>query len=443
VRAGFRKLRRPRAGRAVVRAALAGSLRRGRTGALALAAAATFSAASLAGCGGDDRAAAWVTDVVDRGPIVVEVTATGTVNPVATVQVGTYVSGPIRAIHVDYNSPVRKGQPVATIDPRPFQVKVQQAQANVANARARVAKARADLALKASNLRRSRELRAADFLSESQLDVARSDHAQAVAQLALDEASVQQAQASLAEAEIQLGYTEITSPVDGVVVSRNVDVGQTVAASFQTPTLFLIAEDLTQMQVNANVSESDIGGVQEGQAASFSVDAYPGRRFEGRVVQVRSAPITVQNVVTYDVVIGVANGDLALKPGMTATVSITTGRRDDVVRLPLRALRFRPELAGDGAGPGGAGSGPGGAGGAGAAASPGAAEGAGGSAVYRVADAGGLRRIEVSVGLRDDRHVELLGGDVAPGDAVVVAQERPPEERAAPPGSPFLPQRRR
>ena len=172
-----------------------------------------------------------------------------------------------------------------------------------------------------------------------------------MAQLALDQAGVKQAQAALDEARINLAYTDITSPVDGVVVSRNVDVGQTVAASFQTPTLFLIAQDLTKMQVDANVSESDIGDVRDGQPASFTVDAYPGRQFHGTVMQVRNAPITVQNVVTYDVVIAVDNPDLALKPGMTATVAIITAARDDVLRVPLRALRSTP-TAQAGAAPG-------------------------------------------------------------------------------------------
>jgi multidrug efflux pump subunit AcrA (membrane-fusion protein) len=179
----------------------------------------------------------------------------------------------------------------------------------------------------------------------SQNDRHRQSNYDCIAQLALDQAGIDQAQAALQEARINLAYTDITSPVDGVVVSRNVDVGQTVAASFQTPTLFLIAQDLTKMQVDAAVSESDIGEVQTGQKVSFTVDAYPERTFTGVVGQVRNAPLNVANVVTYDVVVAVDNSDLALKPGMTATVSITTQRRDDVVRIPLRALRFKPKEA--------------------------------------------------------------------------------------------------
>src|SRR5262249_49402614 len=203
---------------------------------------------------------------------------------------------------------------------------------------------------------------------------------------------VRQARSALAEARVNLGYTDIRSPVDGVVVSRDVDVGQTVAASFQTPTLFLIAQDLTRMQVEAKVCESDIGEVRDGQEARFSVDAWRGRVFEGRVVQVRNAPTTVLNVVTYDVVIGVDNSSLELKPGMTATVSITTGRREDAVRLPLRALRFRPEEA--------------------AAAAP-----AGSPAVWIPDASGALRRVGVRTGLRDGRFAELLSDGIGPGGA--------------------------
>jgi HlyD family secretion protein len=213
--------------------------------------------------------------------------------------------------------------------------------------------------------------------------------------------------------------------VDGVVVSRSVDVGQTVAASFQTPELFKIAQDLTKMQVQANVSESDIGGVHEGQTAAFTVDAYPGRSFEGKVVQVRNSPVTVQNVVTYIVIIEVANPDLALKPGMTATVAISTAHRDDVVRVPLRALRFRPEDA---------------AAGAAAGIPPNTPVG---SAVYKEGADGVLERIEVKTGLRDERHAELLAGDVAPGTALVVALARKDEESKPASSSPFQPQRRR
>ena len=361
----------------------------------------------------------YVTEAVDRGSVVSSVTATGTVNPVTTVQVGTYVSGPIQAIFVDYNSPVTKGQRVAKIDPAPFQVKVQSADAALANARAKVLKSRADLALKKLTLGRNGELRARNLISQNDLDTARSDYDQASAQLALDQAAVQQAEASLREAHINLAFTDILSPVDGVVVSRNVDVGQTVAASFQTPTLFLIAQDLTKMQVDSAVSESDIGEVRGGQPASFTVDAYPGQTFRGAVVQVRNAPTTVQNVVTYDVVVGVDNPELKLKPGMTATVNITVAERDDVVRIPMRALRFNPKSKKAEATP-----------------RPGA-DGAqrGTPTVWVVTADGTLRRVEVRLGVRNDQYAELLSDQLHPGDQLAVAFRRS-EQRAAeqPPG---------
>jgi HlyD family secretion protein len=379
-------------------------------------------------CGGEHGGqGGYVTEVVDRGEIAETVIATGAVQPVRKVQVGTYVSGPIRELYVDFNSPVKKGQLVAKIDPAPFEVKVAQADATLANARAGAEKARADLRLKKLTLERNKNLRARDLISQDELDTSESNHAQAVAELSLAEAGVKQAQAGLEEARINLAYTDITSPVDGVVVLRAVEIGQTVAASFQTPVLFEIAEDLTQMQVNANVSESDIGGVKNGQAAHFSVDAYPGRSFEGTVVQVRNAPITVLNVVTYDVVIEVANQDLALKPGMTATVTITTDQRADVVRVPLRALRFRPEDDGK------------------AAQSPTVAAGKSGAAaepaVFVLDGNDELRRVPIRTGLRNDRYAELLEGDLAPGALVAVAYDRPREAAVPAQRSPFQPQR--
>lgn len=365
----------------------------------------------------------YVTATVDRGAVVSAVTATGTVNPVSTVQVGTYVSGPIQAIDVDFNSPVRKGQRVAKIDPAAFAVKVQRSEANLANARAGVDKARADLTLKRLTVDRYRELRERDLVAQNDLDTAFNSFEQAKAQVDVAAAMVKQAEADVAEARINLAYTEITSPVDGVVVSRNVDVGQTVAASFQTPTLFLIAQDLTKMQVNASVSESDIGSVQTGQSATFSVDAYPGREFRGTVVQVRNAPITVQNVVTYDVIIAVDNTSLELKPGMTATITIVAARRDDVLRVPIRALSFAPARAGT--------------------ASPATAEPPAvserGATVWRLTD-GSLERVAVEVGLRDDLFAEIVSGGVAAGDAIVLALRRPSATPVSgrPPGMPRM-----
>jgi HlyD family secretion protein len=398
--------------------------RSGRRIAALGAAFAVILAVGWALLGRDGRAAApaYVTEPLTRGAIAAVVTATGVVQPVVTVQVGTYVSGPILAIDADFNSPVKKGQRVAKIDPAPFEMKVRGAEANLANARAAVAKARADLTRKELALARSRELQGRDYLSQDALDASVSDAAQARAQVALAEAGVRQAQASLDEAKVQLSYTDIVSPVDGVVISRTVDVGQTVAASFQTPTLFQIAEDLSKMNVVASVSESDIGGVAEGQAASFRVDAWPDRSFAGRIVQVRRAPIAVQNVVTYEVLVEVANADLALRPGMTANVEITTASRDDALRIPLKAIRFRPEAAN-------------GAAGAAPAPVPARAET---PAAYRVAG-GELERVELKTGIRDERWAEVLeGGGLADGDPVVVAYPKAEGgDGAAPAQSPF------
>jgi HlyD family secretion protein len=345
----------------------------------------------------------YVTAEVKRGRIEAGVTATGTLNAVTTVQVGTYVSGRIQEIHADYNSKVQRGQLIAKIDPAPFIVKVQQAEARLATARARVQKARAELEFRRANIERQRRLLAQRIVSQDDFDAATNQHAQAESQLVLEEASVKEAEAALAEARVNLDYCDIVSPVDGVVLSRTIDVGQTVAASFQTPTLFIIAEDLTKMQVDTNVSESDIGQVQSGQNARFVVDAYPDRVFHGAVSQVRNDPLIVQNVVTYDVIVEVDNSDLALKPGLTATVTIVAGAKEDVLSVPSRALRFRPrhdELGGSG--PGSDGEGP---------------------SVY-VLDDGELKRIGVEVGMRSEDSAEISSPALRSGDRVVVAYRR-------------------
>ena len=360
----------------------------------------------------------YITEDVVRGRIAATVTATGVVNPVTSVQVGTYVSGPIKAIYADYNSKVTKGQIVAKIDPASYQVKVRSSEAAVANAKAKLAKDRADLVLKKLTLERNRRLLDKKFVSQNDVDMAKSNYDQAVAQLALDQAAIQQAEADLEAARINLSYTDISSPVDGVVVSRSVDVGQTVAASFQTPTLFLIAKDLTKMQVDSNVSESDIGGVQIGQTVTFRVDAYPGKDFQGKIVQVRNAPTTVQNVVTYDVVVGVDNPNLELRPGMTATVTITTAERDDVLKVSLRALRFRPERPNAAPTPRADGK----------RQQPGREHG---PSVWIVEPDGRLRRTKIEAGVRDDRYAEVVSGDLKEGDVLAVAYKRPETDTTA------------
>lgn len=286
------------------------------------------------------------TEKVTRGDIEATVTATGTVNAVTTVLVGTQVSGTIKHLYVDFNSPVKNGQLIAQIDPAIFEAQVEQARANLFSAKANVDKAEAALLDARRTMDRNRELFSRNLIARSELDTSETNYEAARAQVSATKAQVAQAEAALRYAETNLKYTRILSPVDGIVVSRNVDVGQTVAASFQTPTLFTIAQDLTKMQINTNVDEADIGKIKVGQYVEFTVDAYPDITFKGRVSQVRSAPITVQNVVTYDVVIKVDNPELKLKPGMTANVSIIVARKGGILRIPNAALRFRPPEAG-------------------------------------------------------------------------------------------------
>src|SRR5499426_1332923 len=290
--------------------------------------------------------AGFVTEAVARGTVSHAIVTTGSVNPVVTVQVGTYVSGPIQSISCDFNTQVEAGQLCAKIDPRPYQEALDQAKATLGTAVAQLHKDEASLEYAKVNYERDRGLLGGGVVSQDTVDSDRSSHDQAAAQVKLDAAAIDQRQAALDAAQVNLDYTDIVSPVRGTVVARNVDVGQTVAASFQTPTLFLIAQDLTKMQVDTNVSESDVGNAKVGEKASFTVEAYPGRTFWGQVAQVREAPITVQNVVSYDVVVSVDNPDFALLPGMTANTRIITDEHDDVLRVPVRALRFAPQGVG-------------------------------------------------------------------------------------------------
>jgi HlyD family secretion protein len=277
-------------------------------------------------------AANYQTATVTRGPITQAVTATGTLNPVVNVQVGSQVSGNIAKLFADFNSQVKAGQVVAQIDPALFQATVTQAEGDLANAQAA-------LELAKVNATRTQELFARKTSAQADLD-------QAMANLHQAEANVRIKQGALDKAKADLEHCTITSPIDGVVISRNVDVGQTVAASLQAPVIFQIANDLTKMQIDSNVAEADVGVVEVGQNVDFTVDAFPMRTFHGKVVQVRNAPITVQNVVTYDTVIGVSNPDLKLKPGMTANVSIIVAHKDDVLQIKNAALRYRPAEAG-------------------------------------------------------------------------------------------------
>jgi HlyD family secretion protein len=334
---------------------------------------------------------------VAKGAVTRTVTATGTVNPELTIIVGTAVSGIIQELNCDYNTQVKKGQICARIDPRPYQSVVDQNRANLAVAKAQLEKDKASLTYSKLALGRAATLVQTHAVSQDAFDSATSTYDQALAQIAFDEATIQQRQASLDAAQVNLDYANIVSPVDGTVVSRNVTMGQTVAASFQTPTLFLIATDLTKMEVDANVSESDIGGIKLGNKATFTVDAYPKRTFEGAVSQVRRSPQTVQNVVTYDSVIGVNNSDLTLMPGMTAASRIVVDQRNDVIRVPNQALRYVPSgLAG--------------------AVQPGHAQ------VWVLRD-GKPVPVPVVTGLDDDSFTEIVSGEVKPGDLVITAEQ--------------------
>jgi HlyD family secretion protein len=368
---------------------------------------------------GEAKSARFITAKVTRGSIVRAVSATGTVNPVITVQVGTYVSGPITAIYADFNAPVKQGQRIAKIDPRPYAAQVALSTAALANAEAQLKKDQANLEYQRVTYQRDSRLIKLNVVDQDQLDSQKSTFDQANAQVALDRASIQQAQATLNNAQLNLNYTDIVSPVDGTVVSRNVDVGQTVAASFQTPTLFLVAKDLTKMQVDSNVSESDIGGVTQGQTATFKVDAFPDREFQGKIAQVRQAPITVQNVVTYDVVVNVDNPELLLKPGMTANVNIVTSRAQNVVRIPIDALRFIPHghTASDSA--------------------TSAADVPGTQTTVWVPNGRRLEPADITTGLSDGTWVEMHEGDLEPGDLVVTGEIRSAEHHTGTGGSPF------
>lgn len=282
------------------------------------------------------------TEKISKGDIVMTVTATGTVNAVITVQVGTQVSGTIKRLFVDFNSRVKKGQIIAQIDPALFDEQVAQAKANLLAAKANLEKSKATEVDSKRTMDRNRELFSKNLIARSDFDTAETNYETSKAGVGVAAAQVAQAEASLNNAQTNLGYTRIVSPVDGTVVSRNVDVGQTVAASFQTPTLFTIAQDLTKMQIDTSVGEADIGKVALYQNVDFTVDAYPDITFKGKVGQVRISPITVQNVVTYDVVITVDNADLKLKPGMTANVSIIVAEKKDALKIPNAALRFKP-----------------------------------------------------------------------------------------------------
>jgi HlyD family secretion protein len=282
------------------------------------------------------------TQQISRGDVVDQVGATGTLQAVTTVQVGTQVSGTIDELYADFNSIVKKGQVIARLDPSILQTQVDTAKANLVNAEANLERQKAAVEDAQTKLTRARELAARSLLPQADLDAAEATAKQAAAQMRSMESQIVQARAAVNKAQVDLGHTVISAPIDGIVISRNVDRGQTVASSMQAPTLFVIAADLTKMQVNANIDESDVGRMRPGQIVHFRVDAYPTEQFVGTVEQVRLNPTTVQNVVTYSTVIDVPNPELKLKPGMTANVNIEIARKANVLRVPNAALRFRP-----------------------------------------------------------------------------------------------------
>lgn len=370
------------------------------------------------------------TATVTSGDLTQAVTATGTLNPVVNVQVGSQISGIIQKLFVDYNSTVTNGQLIAQIDPATYEANVHQAEGDLANARA-------GLELAQVSIKRDKVLLDEKLIPDSDFD-------KSLATLHQAEAQVKIREAALEKSKVDLVRTSINAPINGVVISRNVDVGQTVAASFNTPTLFVIANDLTKMQIDANVSEADVGGIELGQEVNFTVDAFPNRTFRGKVMQIRNAPITVQNVVTYDTVIEVNNADLKLKPGMTANVSITIAQREDVLKLPNAALRFRPPEAADtkkgagtntfagaagppsfgaGRGPGGRAGGPGGSGRSRGERSP-------VRTVYLLSSTNGapgsapLQPTRIKVGISDGVFTEVLEG-LKEGDEVIIGSSVP------------------
>ncbi len=377
------------------------------------------------------------TAAVDRGEITSRVSASGSLSATVTVEVGSQVSGRIQSLFADYNTVVKKGERIAKIDPALFEAATAQSAANVMASEGNLARLQVQAEDAARQARRSSQLFEGKLISENDRDNAVATARAAEAAVRQAQGQLAQARAALRQAQTNLRYTDIIAPTDGIVISRAVNVGQTVAASFSAPVIFTIAQDLRAMEVHTSVAESDIGRLRAGMDASFTVDAYPGEPFQGRIREIRNAAQVVQNVVTYDAVVDVANPELKLKPGMTATVTVIADRRDDVLRLPNAALRFRPEAAGGGAGAGprgavdapaaggvGARGGARGGAGGGAGARPGGRPGAGPSdrnarTVY-VLENDALAPRRVQTGLSDGSNTEVVGGELREGDAIVV-----------------------
>jgi HlyD family secretion protein len=368
----------------------------------------------------ENGAPAYRTAKVERGEIVDTITATGNINAVTTVSVGSQISGTIQTLFVDYNSRVRKGEVIAQIDPQLLDASVTQARGNFENAKASLEKAKVAVTDTERTYRRNRELLPDGFVAQSDVDAAQTAYEQAVAGQKSAEAVVTQSAGALKVAQTNLEYATIRSPVDGIVISRSVDVGQTVAASFQTPTLFSIAQDLTKMQIDTNVDESDIGRAAKGQTVVFTVDAWPGKTFSGVVSQVRNAPIITQNVVTYDVVILVDNRELLLKPGMTANVTIQVRKFENILKIPNAAMRYRPADLSKDAGGGTAGK----------------KREPMGQRVYVLGKDGKPQVVSIKSGVSDGAFTELTGGNLKEGDLLVTGEAPKGSSRSggSPPG---------
>lgn len=364
---------------------------------------------------GGDAAPEYQTSAVEKTDVVSRVSTSGSLQAVVTVDVGSQVSGRIQELYADFNSRVKQGQKIAKIDPSLFQAAVVQAEANVTAARANVTRLEVTAEDAERQARRASEVYEQRLISENERDNAVTTARAARASVEQARGQLAQALAQLEQARTNLRYTDILSPTDGVVISRAVNVGQTVAASLQAPVIFTIAQDLAKMEVHTNVAESDIGRLEPGMRVTFTVDAYPGQPFRGAIRDIRNAPQVVQNVVTYDAVIDVNNDDLKLKPGMTATVSVVTDRRDDVLAVPNAALRFRPEGASVNAA--------GGQEGAGARRQrrEGSEPVAAPSRTVWVLVNGKPEAREVTTGLSDGRVTEITGGSLREGDLVIVS----------------------
>lgn len=350
----------------------------------------------------------YITKPVTQETITQYVEASGTIKPINTIEVGTQVSGTVAKIYVDYNSVVKKGDLLAELDPSLFQANVDQSTAKLNNAQASYSKANSTLNYKKNNYLRYKHLYDKNYVSKDEVELAYANYQQALAEVAAAKAEVNASQAALNNNLTNLGYSKITSPVDGTVILRAVDVGQTVAASFNTPTLFEVAKDLTQMQIETSVSEADIGKIKVGQKASYTLDGYQDRKFEGEVTQVRLASTTTNNVVTYTVIISVDNSEGLVIPGMSANVSIVTSSVKDALCVPVQALKFTPDTAGK---------------------------------KYEkqgvwIQTKTGLKRYDITLGASDDNKTQIISDEIKVGDKVVVGTSGGSKKRPSAGGRP-------